>query len=261
MSEEYSETHRFLVDVAVDIGINPAIILYDICYWCAENERKGAGFSMYSTIADFQKRMPYFSFDQVRRALEKLKKNGYISAQKRTVGLYSTRIDNELVHKVLAMTPHFGNFAKVNGKIATILKEERNEEKENFPPHPLYKEKEENKEEKKMGERDFERERVREGANKRKENFERQVRNDTIKRQGVMKLLGIHSENDFLLLADEVLNEWKLTEAGDWSWRHLITHMRIKKEQNEKQSSNAACKSEQQRFAEYESYLRSEEER
>lgn len=253
MDKEYSETHRFLVDVAVDVGVNASIILYDICYWCAENDRKGTGFSMYSTIADFQKRMPYFTFDQVRRALEKLKKHGYISTRKRTVGLYSTLIDNNLVHKVLAMTPQFGNNAKVDGKKATILKEE----KENFPPHPPYKE----KERKENKERDLERERVREGVNKRKETFERQVRNDVIKRQGVMKLLGISSENEFLFIADEILNEWRLTEVGDWSWHHLIKHMRIKKEQYDKQASTKTnCKSEQQRFAEYESYLWSEEE-
>lgn len=253
MNEEYSDTHRFLVDVAVDVGINAAIVLYDICYWCLENERRGLGFSMYSSIADFQKRMPYFSFDQVRRALEKLKKNGYISAQKRTVGQYSTMIDNKLISSVVAIMPNLGNNAKPFGKFATNLKEE----KENFPPHPPYKE----KEEKKMGERDVESKRAYVGVNSKKETFERQVLNDTIKRQGIMKLLGIRDENEFLILAEETLQEWELTEVGDWSWHHLIKQIRIKKEQHERKKRNTANrKSEQERYAEYEAYLRSDTE-
>ena len=87
--------------------------------------------------------------------------------------------------------------------------------------------------------------------------------NDSIKRIGVMKSLGIRDEQKFYELADAAMCEWEVTDCEDWSWKHLINHMRIKleKEYETKRKGRAFDgdgKSRDERLAEYEAYLRTE---
>ena len=89
------------------------------------------------------------------------------------------------------------------------------------------------------------------------------VRTDSIKRIGAMKSLGIRDEQQFYNLADAVMCEWEVTDDPDWSWRHLLNHMRIKldKENETKRKGRAydgEGKSRDDRLAEYEAYLRTE---
>ena len=89
------------------------------------------------------------------------------------------------------------------------------------------------------------------------------VRTDSIKRIGAMKSLGIRDEQKFFNLADAVMCEWEVTDDTDWSWRHLLNHMRIKLEkEHETKRKGRACdcdgKSRDERLAEYEAYLRTE---
>ena len=89
------------------------------------------------------------------------------------------------------------------------------------------------------------------------------VRTDSIKRMGAMKSLGIRDEQKFYYLADAVMCGWEVTDDNDWSWRHLLNHMRIKleKEHETKRKGRAGDgdgKSRDERLAEYEAYLRTE---
>lgn len=40
--------------------------------------------------------------------------------------------------------------------------------------------------------------------------------------------MGPNELQKFLDIAKDIMQEWELTDAGDWTWRHLINHARIK---------------------------------
>ena len=58
----------------------------------------------------------------------------------------------------------------------------------------------------------------------KKKKLASQVMNDSIKRMGAMKSLGIRDEQKFYNLADAVMCEWEVTDDHDWSWRHKKRH-------------------------------------
>ena len=72
--------HYFDVDVAQRCGVNAAILLSDIQYWCERSKgdpahlREGRVW-MWSSLDGFVERHPYMSFAQVRFALQQLRQN------------------------------------------------------------------------------------------------------------------------------------------------------------------------------------------
>jgi DNA-binding IscR family transcriptional regulator len=59
--------------------------------------------------------------------------------------------------------------------------------------------------------------------------------------QALMSLgLGPNELSKFLDIANDIMTEWKLTDAEDWTWRHLINHARIKlrKDNGNQRTSN-----------------------
>lgn len=47
--------------------------------------------------------------------------------------------------------------------------------------------------------------------------------------QALMSLgMGPNELSKFLDIANDIMTEWRLTDADDWTWRHLINHARIK---------------------------------
>lgn len=47
--------------------------------------------------------------------------------------------------------------------------------------------------------------------------------------QALMSLgMGPNELSKFLDIANDIMTEWRLTDADDWSWRHLLNHARIK---------------------------------
>lgn len=127
--------HKFNISVAEDVGVIAATVFYSICFWCKRNEKNGLGFSMYSTIDDFIKHRPYLSKEDMKTALSTLKEKGYLNAEVRVVIKLTPQknfdIDDEDAQSDLD-----------NDILIKKEKQERKEEKESFPPHPLYKEKE-----------------------------------------------------------------------------------------------------------------------
>lgn len=75
--------HSFDIDVAREIGIEGAIILKAIYFWCKRNEANGKniheGYAWtYNTRKAFQEMFPYLSEKKIRSTLERLERLGYI---------------------------------------------------------------------------------------------------------------------------------------------------------------------------------------
>lgn len=63
-----------------------------------------------------------------------------------------------------------------------------------------------------------------------REKFIEEVNTCYAKQEQAMMSLGM-SPNDlqkFIAIANDIMTEWELTDADDWTWRHLINHARIK---------------------------------
>jgi len=75
--------NSFDSDVAMDVGINAAIIYRNIQYWCEKNKTNEQNeydglFWTYNSISAFGKQFPYLSKRQIEKALNDLEENGYI---------------------------------------------------------------------------------------------------------------------------------------------------------------------------------------
>ena len=75
--------HSFDIEIAQKYGVNEAIILNYFLFWLSKNKaNKKHGhdgrYWTYNTMAAFAEQLPYMTVNQVRRALEKLRKEGLI---------------------------------------------------------------------------------------------------------------------------------------------------------------------------------------
>ena len=75
--------NNFDTEVAKEVGVNAAIIYFNIKYWCEynrtneQNEYEGLYWT-YNSISAFEKQFEYFSAKQIRTALSVLEEHGYI---------------------------------------------------------------------------------------------------------------------------------------------------------------------------------------
>lgn len=77
--------HSYNVSVAADVGINAAVIFYNICFWVEENTANERNFIngeywTYNTVNAFKTLFPEMTYEQVRNALRKLEDNNYIKS-------------------------------------------------------------------------------------------------------------------------------------------------------------------------------------
>ena len=75
--------HSFDVDIAVEYGVNAAIILQSIAWWCARSRANDIHFHdgyywTYNSNRAFQELFPYISGKQISNAIEKLVSDGLI---------------------------------------------------------------------------------------------------------------------------------------------------------------------------------------
>ncbi len=80
-----TKVHSYNVSVAADVGINAAVLFYNICYWVEENTTNDRNFIngkywTYNTIKALQTMFPEMTKNQIEYALKKLKDNGYIES-------------------------------------------------------------------------------------------------------------------------------------------------------------------------------------
>ena len=76
-------THHFDVDVATKYGVNAAVILQNIYFWCLKNRANGKNFHdgnywTYNSRSAFNELFPYLSERQIKTAIDKLVDDGVI---------------------------------------------------------------------------------------------------------------------------------------------------------------------------------------
>lgn len=76
-------THSFETSVAEECGVNAAVVLQYIFYWCLHNKMNGLNYFdglwwIYNSAVAFKDTYPYLSEKQIRTALGVLKDKGYI---------------------------------------------------------------------------------------------------------------------------------------------------------------------------------------
>ena len=112
--------HYFDVDLAQRCGVNAAILLSDIQYWCERSKgdpahlREGRVW-MWSSVRDFRERHPYLTARQIRYALEQL-----TAAEVVITAQYSDRaLDRTIWYSPVDLTPvanAFDNSGKCIGQ-------------------------------------------------------------------------------------------------------------------------------------------------
>lgn len=112
--------HYFDVEVAQRCGVNAAILLSDIQYWCERSKgdpahlREGRVW-MWSSVRDFRERHPYLTARQIRYALEQL-----TAAEVVITAQYSDRaLDRTIWYSPVDLTPvanAFDNSGKCIGQ-------------------------------------------------------------------------------------------------------------------------------------------------
>ncbi len=75
--------HFFDTDIAVQLGVNAALIYEHIRYWCEHNEAAkknyyDGSYWMYSSGNALHEQLPYLTAGAIRTALHKLEDAGYI---------------------------------------------------------------------------------------------------------------------------------------------------------------------------------------
>ena len=75
--------HFFDTDIAKKYGVNAAVILQNLAYWCAHNEANGTNYHdgrywTYNSQKAFEVLFPYLTAKQIRTAIDKLIENGLI---------------------------------------------------------------------------------------------------------------------------------------------------------------------------------------
>lgn len=80
-----TKIHSYNVSVAVDVGINAAIIFHNICFWVEQNFANERNFInndywTYNTVNAFKTMFPEMTYEQIRNALRKLEEKKYIKS-------------------------------------------------------------------------------------------------------------------------------------------------------------------------------------
>lgn len=79
-----SDMHSFSVDVAKEVGVNAAILLQGIKWWCLKNRANGKHYHdglywTYNSVKAWQELYPYLGKKAIDNALKKLEGLGYIA--------------------------------------------------------------------------------------------------------------------------------------------------------------------------------------
>lgn len=74
---------KLYVNLAVKIGLNEAIFIQQVHYWCQVNEKRGQNqkeghYWMYSTLEGWQEQLPFWSTSTIKRIIAKLENQGYL---------------------------------------------------------------------------------------------------------------------------------------------------------------------------------------
>ena len=116
--------NSFDSDVARDVGINAAVIYFNIQFWCEHNRTNETNFYdgyywTYNSTKAFMEQFPYMSKDQINYALKKLEDSGYIKTGNYNKSTYDrtkwfadirTNADGKSIHSISEYSEmDFGN--------------------------------------------------------------------------------------------------------------------------------------------------------
>lgn len=100
--------HSFTTEIALEIGVNEAIVLNHLYYWVHHNKTNNINFYegrywTYNSIGAFTRQFPFFTQAQIRRILNKLKDNGIIDTGNFNKNNYDRTIWYTLTQKGLCL--------------------------------------------------------------------------------------------------------------------------------------------------------------
>jgi hypothetical protein len=83
MKNQDSISRSFDLDVACNVGVEEAILLHNISFWCSHNEMNRRNFYenrywTYNSAEAFSKQFPFWNAKKIDRMLDKLVQEGYI---------------------------------------------------------------------------------------------------------------------------------------------------------------------------------------
>ena len=119
--------HHFSVEIAVEYGVNAAILFQNIHFWCEKNRANGMNlhdglYWTYNSRKAFRELFPYMSEKQIKAALDKLIENGLI-----TTGTYNEDARNRTLWYAVTKK---GNCIFQNGNMEMSEKANANAEKD-----------------------------------------------------------------------------------------------------------------------------------
>ena len=137
-----SEYHRFSVEAATKYGVACALLLEHIKHWVTENRANGVNrhngkYWMYKSIKGFSISYPYFTENQIRRAIEKLRNEGLIVTGHFSKGECTRTLWYTLTKKGQALVSASGfdlaSLPNGNGNNAETDRQESQSEQANTP--------------------------------------------------------------------------------------------------------------------------------
>lgn len=83
VSIPHTMVHAFHVGIAKEVGVNAAVIFYNICFWVSQNMANDTNFKdgyywTHNTVEAFSHLFPEFTKKQISTALNRLEDEGYI---------------------------------------------------------------------------------------------------------------------------------------------------------------------------------------
>lgn len=103
-----SDMHSFSVDVAKEVGVNAAILLQSIKWWCEKNRANGKNehdglYWTYNSIKAWQELYPYLGKSAISSALKRLEDGGYIRTGNYNRSAYDRTIWYAITDKGLSL--------------------------------------------------------------------------------------------------------------------------------------------------------------
>ena len=114
-----SDMHSFSVDVAKEVGVNAAILLQSIKWWCLKNRANGKHYHdelywTYNSVKAWQELYPYLGKKAIDNALKKLEGLGYIAVGNHNESAYDKTKWYAITQSGLAL---FGETATQKGEM------------------------------------------------------------------------------------------------------------------------------------------------
>lgn len=108
-------------DVAKDVGVNAAVLFYNIAWWIEKNKANNVNFHdgdywTYNSMKAYTEMFPFMSKKKIETAIGLLKASGYIKTGNYNAAAYDRTLWYSLADKGKCIYPHKGNPFPPQGK-------------------------------------------------------------------------------------------------------------------------------------------------